>query len=315
MPALLVQPFRFTFLCLEPVYFPPAKMTNILRGAFGLLFRRMACVPECHSASQCQQSQSCPYARLFESSLGERGGPAGMADPPRPFVLRSYCCGEMRLAPGQRFEMDAHLFDFAHPYLRYMVWSLMQLADEGIGPGRARARLISVQRIEANGTAASVVFDGGTFSPDAERLALRLTLDPPARRIRRVRLSFLTPTEFKFDGGFLREPRFEVLVARARDRINALARFYQNGPLPLDFRGLGERARRVRMYRSQLDNLHSERWSARTGARHEIGGFLGHAEYEGDLNEFLPLLEAAYWTGLGRQTVWGNGAVRAQALG
>jgi len=314
MPSLLVQPFRFTFLCLDPVFFPPAKLTNILRGAFGLLFRRMACHPACSSAATCPQSLSCPYARLFETRLPDHAAPPGMADPPRPFVLRSYSPSETRLAPGQHFHLDVHLFDFSQPYLRYLVWTFLQLAQEGIGPGRPRTELASVHRLQLNGCPADLVFDGASFAPDAERLALRLPLDPPSLPIRRLRLSFLTPTELKSAGEPLREPRFEILVARARDRLNALARLYQNAPLDLDFRGLADRARRVRMYRANLDNLRSQRWSNRTGLHHEIGGFLGHAEYEGDLNEFLPLLQAAFWTGLGRQTVWGNGAVRPTPL-
>jgi hypothetical protein len=36
---------------------------------------------------------------------------------------------------------------------------------------------------------------------------------------------------------------------------------------------------------------------------------MGSADYEGDLAEFLPFLEAARWTGVGRQTVWGNGEI------
>ena len=33
------------------------------------------------------------------------------------------------------------------------------------------------------------------------------------------------------------------------------------------------------------------------------------AEYQGDTGEFLPILEAARWTGVGRHCVWGNGEI------
>jgi hypothetical protein len=52
-----------------------------------------------------------------------------------------------------------------------------------------------------------------------------------------------------------------------------------------------------------------ERRSSRTGQVHPIGGFVGEAEYEGDLAEFVPYLHAARWTGVGRQTVWGKGEI------
>jgi hypothetical protein len=54
-----------------------------------------------------------------------------------------------------------------------------------------------------------------------------------------------------------------------------------------------------------------ERRSSRTGRTHSIGGFVGSAEYEGDFAEFLPYLEAAQWTGVGRQAVWGKGEIKA----
>ena len=57
-----------------------------------------------------------------------------------------------------------------------------------------------------------------------------------------------------------------------------------------------------------------ERFSTRTGQAHPLGGFIGEAEYHGDLAEFMPWLEAARWTGVGRQTVWGKGAINIHPL-
>jgi hypothetical protein len=51
------------------------------------------------------------------------------------------------------------------------------------------------------------------------------------------------------------------------------------------------------------------RFSTRTRVSHPIGGFTGEAVYEGELAEFFPYLEAAQWTGVGKHTVWGNGAL------
>jgi len=37
------------------------------------------------------------------------------------------------------------------------------------------------------------------------------------------------------------------------------------------------------------------------------------AEYEGQLGEFIPYLEAAQWTGVGRQCVWGKGEIHLES--
>ena len=48
-----VWPFRFHFAAVGPVVFPEGKASNILRGAFGTIFRQLACVPECRETRTC----------------------------------------------------------------------------------------------------------------------------------------------------------------------------------------------------------------------------------------------------------------------
>ena len=98
-----------------------------------------------------------------------------------------------------------------------------------------------------------------------------------------------------------------------RDRVSALSALYGNGPLPIDFRAIGDRAAQVKLTRCDIRRVAAARRSASTGQTHSIGGFIGSAEYEGELTEFLPYLEAARWTGVGRQTVWGKGEIRCTA--
>ncbi len=121
----------------------------------------------------------------------------------------------------------------------------------------------------------------------------------------RLRIRFLTPTVLK---GAAR-PDFGILMSRIRDRISTLRELYGSGPLDLDFKAFGDRARRVSMTRCDVTPVTASRTSRATGQRHPLGGFTGICEYEGDLAEFLPYLEIARWTGVGRQTVWGHGEI------
>jgi CRISPR/Cas system endoribonuclease Cas6 (RAMP superfamily) len=77
---------------------------------------------------------------------------------------------------------------------------------------------------------------------------------------------------------------------------------------------MGERAACVEMPRCELRWEHVARRSSRTGQSHPLGGFLGEAEYAGDLAEFLPYLIAAKWIGVGRQTVWGKGEIETRVI-
>ncbi|MBL8235515.1 MAG: CRISPR system precrRNA processing endoribonuclease RAMP protein Cas6, partial [Bryobacterales bacterium] len=133
--------------------------------------------------------------------------------------------------------------------------------------------------------------------------------------LHRAALMFLTPTEIKGNNGqLLPAPDFAVLLARIRDRIGALRTLYGEGPLEMDHRAFAERAAHVRMRASELQQVNVDRFSTRTGQRHPLGGFIGTATYEGDLQEFAPYLHAASFTGVGRQTVWGKGEIALRRL-
>jgi hypothetical protein len=128
-------------------------------------------------------------------------------------------------------------------------------------------------------------------------------------------VEFLSPTELKHEGQVAARPRFDILFARIRDRVSALRELYGAGPLEIDFAGMGARAAEVRMAACGLERVDIERRSSRTGQSHPLGGFTGWADYEGALGEFLPYLEAARWTGVGRHAVWGKGEIQTQSTG
>jgi hypothetical protein len=193
------------------------------------------------------------------------------------------------------FHFDLNLFDLrGEDATGCFTRSFEELAREGLGPRRSRAELISVEH------------RNGTTDP------LALSLDPPAEIVRRVRVRFLTPTELKWGNELAERPEFAILAARVRDRVATLAQLYGQQAMAIDFRGFGERARRVKMTRCELTQVAAKRRSSRTGQVHSIGGFTGEAEYEGDLAEFVPYLQAAAWTGVGRQTVWGKGQLEIE---
>ena len=142
---------------------------------------------------------------------------------------------------------------------------------------------------------------------ELDRLKLPFASERDAERIR---IHFKTPIELKGAD----QPEFGVLFARVRDRISTLRALYQGGPLELDFKAIGDRAAQIKMTRCKIEHVDAQRTSRRTGQTHSLGGFVGVAEYEGALGEFLPYLEIAKWTGVGRQTVWGKGEIDCETF-
>ncbi len=294
-------PLRFCFLAKDSIYFPAGKPGNILRGAFGTVFKRIACVPECVDARNCDLRAQCAYARIFEpASLG--AGPSGLADWPRPFVFRAAHLDGSTIAPGQTFHFDLNVFDVRDPSVAYFVQTFSELAREGLGPHRGRAQLESVWQLDRAGEP--------TLELNRMSEPLSLPLAAGVEPVPTVRVDYLTPTELKSGHELASRPEFPVLFARIRDRISTLRALYGPGPLDIDFKEMGDRAASVRMTHCDLRQVDVSRRSSRTGQTHSLGGFVGSAVYEGDLTEFVPFLKAAYWTGVGRQTVWGKGEIR-----
>ena len=280
------QRFRFRFRSAGTVYFPPGKAGNITRGAFGTIFRKLVCLPSCPGSEDCDARAACPYARVFEPQAAPGEGPSGLIDRPRPFVFRASHLDGSTITSGEPFHFDVHLFDVRDPALPYFIQAFTQLGQEGLGPARGRVELMSVDQSDFEFDLASV----------AEQTA-------------RVRVRFLTPTELKSAREIVGRPEFGILFGRLRDRISTLRALYGAGPLEIDFRAMGERAAAVRMTRCDLTHTQAERISSRTGQRHPLGGFVGEAEYEGELGEFVSYLKLGKWVGVGRQTVWGKGEI------
>lgn len=295
---------RFHFQARESLYFPPGKSANILRGAFGLIFRQIACVPACRGASGCEIRASCPYARVFEPQAAAGCGPSGLADWPRPFVFRAAHLDGRVIPPGESFHFDLHLFDLREPPLAYFVLAFTQLVREGLGPRRGRAELVAVDQLDLAGTPSSLSGQGVLPAPPCA-----FELAGGSTNVDRVTVRFVTPTELKSGQQIASRPEFPVLFARLRDRLSTLRALYGPGPLEIDFRSMAERAASVRMTHCELRHREVERRSSRTGQSHPISGFVGEARYEGSLDEFLPYLHAGKWTGVGRQTVWGKGEI------
>jgi hypothetical protein len=212
---------------------------------------------------------------------------------PRPFVLRAAHLDGKRFEPGAMFFLDVHVFDLRQPLREIFVDAFAEWARTGLGPRRGRVELLGE---DANNHAGNDI-------------SLNLAAGPEASK---CSLCFRTPTELKGNPSRTEMP-FGVLFARVRERISLLRSLYGEGPLPIDFRVLSARASLVRTVHCDLKYQDVRRLSSRTGAAHGIGGVTGRVDYDGDLTEALPFLRAAWWTGVGRHTVWGNGAIEVVA--
>jgi len=296
----------------------PNFVTNSLRGAFGRALRRLVCTFPRGECGVCDLVRSCPYAAIFEP----RKPPqiqrlAQVRQTPRPFVLRTETPGG-RVSVGSELVFEMVLVGGARRLLPYITLAIRNMAADGIGVRGQRASYV-LEEVRARTKRGW----SRVYSPEK---GLRTTAAHPfrysdfaaaSRPCRRVTVRLLSPLRIRTRSGGLvrRNLRFEHLVKRLRDRLNMLSVFYCGGELPLDFRGLGERAEKVETVKSDLRWVELSRYSRSQGQRHPMGGLLGEVTFEGEeLGEFLPLLYAGEYLHVGRFAVWGFGQIEVVSV-
>jgi hypothetical protein len=58
-------PVRLRIVPQQEPKLPAISKSNTLRGAFGMAFRRLVCIPQCREARLCPLAGTCPYRIIF----------------------------------------------------------------------------------------------------------------------------------------------------------------------------------------------------------------------------------------------------------
>ncbi len=316
LDRLTIHRYDLLLVAREHVIAPADRLPNMLRGAFEMAFRRLVCHDVTLDCPVCPLLGQCPYPAVFRPSPPPGSDRLSKAqDLPRPFVFEPPVTHADRLAAGDELRIGLTVFGTANRWVPYLVVALRALAERGLGPTRGQ---LFLTRVTALGPSiAHEVFDVGSnvVRPSTDGLRLpnlvALISDSDARR---VRVRFLTPTTLKREGRLVERPSFADLVCRIRDRLSSLAAFFGDGPLDMDFAGVGRVAANVCTAECHTEWVRRTRRSSRTGHVHELSGFVGEAVYEGDLGPWMPLLRMGEAVHVGKYAVWGNGRLRLEAV-
>ena len=306
----------FRLEAIEPLILPRENKGNVLRGAFGTVFKQICCGAACMRCALSPMRDHCAYAAIFEPSPPPGSDRlSNLQDIPRPFVFRPSADGKSRYERGDVFEFELLLFGRAQEYLAYFIVAFRELAERGLGIGRGRCRLKYVAALDGHGRE-DEVYSSETQCVRAVSKMLRASLVmKESARATRIEIDYRTPTEIKYQGAAVQSPDFHHLIKRLRDRINAIAWFYQGTLLDIDYAEFGKRAEAIQTVESHVEWADRERLSSRTRQRHPIGGFVGRVVYAGNVDEFIPLLRLGEFVQVGKHAVWGNGRFETRLLG
>lgn len=320
-PSFRLSHLRFHLQPAQPLQLPALNKGNSLRGGFGNAFRKLVCVDLRWDCAQCTLRYQCPYTAVFNPFVPpDAPHLSHNANLPRPFVVKPPLSQQTIYPPATPLIFDLVLIGRAIEYLPYFIVAFRQLGVDGFGLNRARVDLSRVEAIALDGSPSMVYESTANLvrpsPPISFDLLSRPDTDPPLPNEAGLTIEFLTPTTLKagstpgHDADTVREPAFHHILKRLRDRLNALASFYGDGPLDLDFKGLGAASEQVPTVEDRTHWVERSRVARRRGITHDLSGFAGSIRFGNAASQFLPLLLAGEYVHVGKNAVFGNGWMR-----
>jgi hypothetical protein len=205
----------------------------------------------------------------------------------------------------------------AAEYMPYFVYAFSEMGDEGVGRRRARYKLERVVAKNPLVGTREVIFDGEVVKNRRLPTVWENAVSA-ARKLEgeHVRLKFMTPTFVKFEGKVSPEaPSFAALVQALLIRLPMLCAVHCGEVWHEDFKELVARAGEVETVRDETTWVSFRRYSSFKKKSESLEGVVGHAEYAGPVEEFLPLLEMGRLTHVGKRAVFGLGRYRMESAG
>jgi hypothetical protein len=285
----------------------PEYKGSAFRGAFGHALKKVTCAVRKKNCEDCLLAQRCLYARVFElKSYTAKERQQRMVSPPHPYVIEPPLTDQTVFGKGDEFHFSLLLFGEFNDYLPYFIYAFQQMGKKGIGSKNNPVKLI-IEDVSVGGKIIYRDLDGvlekGTWFQD---VSFPLETAPPAKNLT---IELLTPLRLKFENHLCADLPFHLLTRAALRRVSALFSTFGEGEPAVDYRGLVEKAKAVRIAEADLHWLDIKRYSLRQDSTMLVGGLTGYVTYEGDLGPFLPWLRLAERFHLGKQTSFGLGKI------
>jgi len=223
------------------------------------------------------------------------------------------------LAPGQPFHFTITLFGDGFRFLPYFVLAAAAMGDTGIGPGRGKFELCSIQAVNPlTGEEQAVLEEGEKIVrpkslpigwKEAETAAQEFAAEGE------LRIRFLSPTRLIDSEALVKAPDFGIFFRRLLERMDELSKQHNGGERRTaeEIKELYQFADEVRLIEQSTQWIDLWGPSSRKGQSTPMGGFVGYAVYRSkDWNRLLPFLLLGQGVQVGKLTAKGNGVFQVE---
>ncbi len=306
--------FQFHLKAIENINLPAYKGST-LRGAFGHAFKKVVCVKRERECEACLLKAKCVYSYVFETPPpSDTSKMKKYPYAPHPFVITPPLEEKRTYHPDNFLCFELTLIGKAIDFLPYFIYTFDELGRMGMGKGKGHYVLEEVWAIgpdsslERGKERREMIYSGkdkvlrNPFRP----ISIDDLLTPQPKPMS-LGLRFLTPTRLKFDGTLSPKLEFHILIRNLLRRISLLSYFHCGEELALDFKGLIEEARHIKVQKENLQWMDWERYSNRQETKMKMGGFIGSVIFQGELEKFMPFLLLGEYLHVGKGTSFGLG--------
>ncbi|MDX9819109.1 MAG: CRISPR system precrRNA processing endoribonuclease RAMP protein Cas6 [Desulfococcus multivorans] len=302
---------KYTFTCkLDAPAILPEYKGSTFRGVFGTAFKHAVCALKHPTCDDCPLRRHCLYTVVFETPLAvSPKSDLRVSATPHPFVLQPPKTRKQNFAQGDAFQFTLLLFGEVNAQFRYFFHAFQEAGRTGIGK-RINGRRPSFHIIDIHSGGQSIyVLETGLPTNENGVEWLTVTSGSTSEKTDRVHLTLKSPLRFKFKNRIERDLPFHLLVRAMLRRISSLFIAYADGEPNLDYKGLLERAEKVRTAKKHLFWHDWERYSNRQKQRMPMSGIAGDIVYEGELDEFMPFIDICSKLNIGKNTAFGLGKI------
>lgn len=306
---------KYQFLCrFDKEAILPHYKGSTFRGVFGHALRQVVCPVTNQECPSCQRKHNCVYALVFETasviSLPEK---SVVHTPSPPFVIEPPLNTKTRFSKGNAFDFNLLLFGQINRNFPYFIHTFEEMGKIGVGKFVDGERgIFSVRSVKYGDEIIYSDTDKSLKSIELGNIGLESPENCSSEDNLRLSIIIETPVRVKTDNRLSNDLPFDVFIRTCLRRISSLFSCYGDGNPQLDYKGLAERAKSVRIADKKLHWFDWRRYSNRQEDEMQLGGLMGSITYEGKLGEFLPYIRFCTEAHIGKQTSFGLGKFRAE---
>ena len=314
MPLCVINPFPVMRYRLNFVVQQPFSINEnpgaLVRSVLGMQFRKLSCTTGASECKGCRNINQCAYPRLFENSMPNSYTHRRHAGLPNPYIVeasetmaRSYDVGDM-------LSFSITLIGDSLTQLDLVLLALHKGFSQSIGSRKGKA---SLHEVYADSEYEPIWHgENPSVSLRSHRQFVRLpehtTRASVSKNKDRLVLNFLSPLRLVRKGKLISASDLQasdILMSIVR-RYASLVEVHLDQSTGFDFKSLAEKSKRCSI-NQQLEMCSWSRYSSRQCKKLKGDGWQGLVELQGDLSDFLPIVNICEYLHIGKMTTCGNG--------